>query len=410
MKKYIATITALLATLCILSAPAAARNGTITELTPLMYSTGMALLPVTTVSAATYTLQDGDLVIDVTRTSTGICTLTIPTSSVKAGKFFIVKDTGRGAGTYNITIATAGADTIDGANTYVISSDGAALLVYSDGTNWSIALGYLSPQTTASGGSIAFGSRTVLTSPADDKIKFCNAASSTCWIADLTGDGLVSLFAANGLTAAGLTIGALTTSGAWTLSADTAVTLSGGVDGINFDSNTLSIDATANRVGIGTAAPAVPLDVVGAIATTTSVSAATLSLTTPTTVEYRLSSTASVNVGSIAEYQLYTVPGGKTAIVTKIVIRSCSGTLDQVTDAVAKVGFNAGTHDDVIGAKTLAAPTAATGYQILLPTASNATGNVQSTHGAAADELAINVTTAATASTTCTVDVFGYLF
>lgn len=51
-----------------------------------------------------------------------------------------------------------------------------------------------------------------------------------------------------------------------TFANDTAVTLSGGVDGINFDANTLSIDATNNRVGIGTAAPSVPLDVVGTIA------------------------------------------------------------------------------------------------------------------------------------------------
>lgn len=42
---------------------------------------------------------------------------------------------------------------------------------------------------------------------------------------------------------------------------DTAVTLSGGVNGINFDSDTLSIDATNNRVGIGTAAPSQSLTV-----------------------------------------------------------------------------------------------------------------------------------------------------
>ena len=41
------------------------------------------------------------------------------------------------------------------------------------------------------------------------------------------------------------------------------VTLNAAVDALNFDSNTLSIDASNNRVGIGTAAPAVPLDVSG---------------------------------------------------------------------------------------------------------------------------------------------------
>ena len=42
---------------------------------------------------------------------------------------------------------------------------------------------------------------------------------------------------------------------ALTFANDTAVTLSGGTDGINFDSNTLSIDAQNDRVGIGSAAP-----------------------------------------------------------------------------------------------------------------------------------------------------------
>ena len=41
------------------------------------------------------------------------------------------------------------------------------------------------------------------------------------------------------------------------------VTLNGAVDALNFDSNTLSIDATNNRVGIGTASPVSALTVVG---------------------------------------------------------------------------------------------------------------------------------------------------
>jgi len=52
-------------------------------------------------------------------------------------------------------------------------------------------------------------------------------------------------------------------SGTWTFANDTAVTLSGGLDGINFDANTLSIDATNDRVGIGTASPARRLEVGG---------------------------------------------------------------------------------------------------------------------------------------------------
>ena len=52
--------------------------------------------------------------------------------------------------------------------------------------------------------------------------------------------------------------------GAWTFANDTTVALSGGVNGINFDSDTLSIDATDNRVGIGTTTPFYPLTVASA--------------------------------------------------------------------------------------------------------------------------------------------------
>ncbi len=49
--------------------------------------------------------------------------------------------------------------------------------------------------------------------------------------------------------------------GTLTLANDLAVTLSGGTNGINFDSNTLSIDALNDRVGIGTAAPGYKMDI-----------------------------------------------------------------------------------------------------------------------------------------------------
>lgn len=68
---------------------------------------------------------------------------------------------------------------------------------------------------------------------------------------------------------AGLTFGdalgdAITVNaGSWTFANDTNFALSGGVNGLSFDTNTLSIDATNNRIGIGTTAPDTALEVVG---------------------------------------------------------------------------------------------------------------------------------------------------
>jgi hypothetical protein len=47
----------------------------------------------------------------------------------------------------------------------------------------------------------------------------------------------------------------------WSLPNDVSVSLGGDINGLNFDSNTLSIDAANNRIGIGTAAPETDLDI-----------------------------------------------------------------------------------------------------------------------------------------------------
>jgi hypothetical protein len=94
---------------------------------------------VTTVNAATYDLLTTDYFLHVTYTGTGAVTsLTLPTAQVKAGRTIVIKDAGGNASVNNITIDTEGSETIDGAATYVISSDYDAINLYSDGSNWFI--------------------------------------------------------------------------------------------------------------------------------------------------------------------------------------------------------------------------------------------------------------------------------
>lgn len=92
---------------------------------------------VTTVNAATYDLLVTDDILNVTYTGTGAVTsLTLPTAQCTDGRVIVVKDAGYNATTNNVTIDTEGAELINNAATYVISSDGEAVTLYADGSNW----------------------------------------------------------------------------------------------------------------------------------------------------------------------------------------------------------------------------------------------------------------------------------
>jgi len=84
---------------------------------------------------ATDLQSTNETVIGVTDTSVPR-TVTISSADIaKEGRFIFVKDESDGAGTNNITIATEGAETIEGASTAVINTDGGSKVMYADGSN-----------------------------------------------------------------------------------------------------------------------------------------------------------------------------------------------------------------------------------------------------------------------------------
>jgi hypothetical protein len=93
---------------------------------------------ITTVSTATYDLLLSDDILHVTRTATGTCAIDLKTAQVIKGREITIKDASLNAGTYNITVTTEGAETIDGAASLTINGDGDSYTLYCDGTNWFI--------------------------------------------------------------------------------------------------------------------------------------------------------------------------------------------------------------------------------------------------------------------------------
>ena len=86
------------------------------------------------ITAATYTAKAGDRVIGINRA--GEVTVTLPTAEVRPGRIYTVKDESGAAATNNITVATEGAETIDGSATDTIAQNYGAKDYYSDGSNW----------------------------------------------------------------------------------------------------------------------------------------------------------------------------------------------------------------------------------------------------------------------------------
>jgi len=88
------------------------------------------------VSTATYTLASNITDLYVSRSATGVCTITIPSAIIaQIGRLIRIKDSGDNCSVFNITIATQGAETIEGEANAIMDIDGMDLVLGSDGVN-----------------------------------------------------------------------------------------------------------------------------------------------------------------------------------------------------------------------------------------------------------------------------------
>lgn len=76
--------------------------------------------------------QDGTVFCD---SSLGAVTVNLPSAVGLGGRMYVICDKGN-AGAANVTILPAGAETISGAASYVISSNYGSVWLQSDGSNW----------------------------------------------------------------------------------------------------------------------------------------------------------------------------------------------------------------------------------------------------------------------------------
>ena len=115
-----------------------------------------------------------------------------------------------------------------------------------------------------------------------------------------------------------------------------------------------------------------------------------------------LSSTAGVDMKTAAKTTLYTVPTGKTAYVTHVVVREPSASMAGGTDYDIGTGANADTWRQTVDLSSMT--TLATDYMVI-----SGADVTKYTDSVAASVFGIKVITGTTAACTATIDVFGYL-
>jgi hypothetical protein len=94
------------------------------------------LINVDVVNLSTHTYSATEVILLVTYTATGECTITIPTTEIaKVDRIFRIKDAGFNALVNKIIIETEGSETIDNEASAEININGAAITLCSDGSN-----------------------------------------------------------------------------------------------------------------------------------------------------------------------------------------------------------------------------------------------------------------------------------
>lgn len=134
---------------------------------------------------ATSTTTDGFLAYLFSTGNTGR-TLTLPAASANNGRTLQVKKTDSGTGT--VTITRAGSDTIDGATTYVLTSQYDSVTLTCDGSaTWNVITAPLATTTVA--GAMSTGTQTMAGSKTWNDIQTFKASSGTQAAGNYTANG-----------------------------------------------------------------------------------------------------------------------------------------------------------------------------------------------------------------------------
>lgn len=205
-------------------------------------------------------VDSGDFAIVTDLSVAGPVTVNLPVGV--QGRIFVIVDGKGDAATNNVTINRGGTDTIASATSFVMNKNRQVVMLQyiAADLDWKL-INYCIPPGQVTDSDIS-GVISTAGKVSGDAITSGTIAGST----SLNSSGSVTLTGSGALSVAGTAaLNGGVTLGDQTADALTINSSAASIpNGLNFDSNTLVIDAANNRVGVGIAAPTVALDVVGA--------------------------------------------------------------------------------------------------------------------------------------------------